>query len=156
MIVGLSERTMQMLRESRKPADDEVDDQWTTTAGPDSTRTAKASPYYGIKADYSNIKSRLYDGVDYSGNSLRHILHNRRQKLRMLVTQIMTFNPDKRYDKQQSVEPDTVDGTNDESIVTNKPEKIVYKEKNKYIYVDSDVESNSIKYHPYYKMYAGP
>ena len=108
----------------------------------------------GKLPDYSDIKGRLYE--DSNKNAVtKKIFGDRRDKLRLLVTQIATLNG---FTKSEDTINDNDMPVNDESCINSprpkSPEKIVYKVKNKIIYENYNGESR-VKYHPYYKLYAG-
>ena len=107
----------------------------------------------GKLPDYSDIKSRLYE--DSNKNAVtKKIFGDRRDKLRLLVTQIATLNG---FNTPEDMINDIDTPVNDEPFNNPRPkspEKIVYKVKNKIIYENYTGESR-VKYHPYYKLYAG-
>ena len=108
----------------------------------------------GKLPDYSDIKGRLYE--DSNKNAVtKKIFGDRRDKLRLLVTQIATLNG---FTKSEDTINDNDVPVNDESCINSprpkSPDKIVYKVKNKIIYENYNGESR-VKYHPYYKLYAG-
>ena len=130
----------------------------TTSSEPDKATESKKKRFYGIKADYSNVTSKLYS-ISNHAVKLRHEVEKKRQMFKQLQTQLLTIHcsndkNDRNVLNNISEEERHALEKLDMAMESYGREIHAFKENGRILY-DIDNESADLKKHPYYQFYAG-
>ena len=130
----------------------------TTSSKPNTTTESEKKKFYGIKADYSNVTSKLYSTSAHTVK-LRHEVENKRQMLKQLQTQLLTIHcPNDKNNRNvlNNISEEERHALEELDAAMESYGRVIhaFKENGRILY-DVNNESADLKKHPYYQLYAG-